>query len=216
MDPKQVKRLFINFVDDKFDLYGLPVELISVRYVKDSKKYYFYFGISNPNDISYYQGSFEWEIEEILKEFKKYVDIQTEFIVDFVDDQGGLYFNKEKTKEIEVAFKKVDTLKFTLSSIFKEPDRYMIKIKSVGYKKEYDHENIVLSNVIKPISATKNDEPCDVDDAIFQYYEEFIPQQETYWETETLFVHLDQILGSIPSVKDNDMVLEYNTTLFHE
>ncbi len=213
MEPKQVKQFFIDLFGNKFDIYGLSVELISVRYVKESKIYDFYFEISNPNDISYYQVPFEWEIDEIMKEFKSYVDIQTEFIIDFVDNQGVLYFNEEKTKEIERSFKKVDTIKFHVDQLFSESERYIIKIKSVGFKKEYDHELIRLSNIIKPISATKNGKPHDVGDAIFQYYEEFIPQNERYWESETLFTHLDQVLGSIPSVKDNDIILEYSTDL---
>ena len=100
-----------------------------------------------------------------------------------------------------------------MDQLFSESERYIIKIKSVGFKKEYDHELIRLSNIIKPISATKNGKPHDVGDAIFQYYEEFIPQNERYWESETLFTHLDQVLGSIPSVKDNDIILEYSTDL---
>lgn len=219
MDPTQVKQLFINLFGKKIDVHGLFVELINVetRNSSDKSKIYdFDFKITNPNDVSYYFIPIEWEIAEILEDFKKYVDIKYTFTSVLRTNKKDLYFNKEKTKEIENAFKKVDTIKFTTGTPFIGYKRYEIKIKSVGYKKGYEYEQIWLDNVIKPISATKNGEPCDVDDAIFQYYEEFLPQNATYWETETLYQHLDAVLSSIPSIGNNDILLEYSTELFHK
>ena len=51
MSPTQVKSFFIQFFGENFELYGLLVELLSVRYIKETKKHEFYFEISNPNDI---------------------------------------------------------------------------------------------------------------------------------------------------------------------
>ena len=70
--------------------------------------------------------------------------------------------------------------------------------------------------MIKPISATKNSEPCDIDEVILQYFDEFLPSVETYWESEHLYIHLDQVLSSIPSIADNDIILEYSTSLFNK
>ena len=219
MEPTQVKQLFIDLFGKKIDVHGLFVELINVE-TRDSsgksKIYDFDFKITNPNDVSYYFIPIEWEIAEILEDFKKYVDIKYTFTSVSRTNKKDLYFNKEKTKEIENAFKKVDTIKFTTGTPFIGYKRYEIKIKSVGYKKGYEYEQIWLDNVIKPISATKNGEPCDVDDAIFEYYEEFLPQNATYWESEHLYQHLDVVLSSIPSIGNNDILLEYSTELFHK
>jgi hypothetical protein len=219
VEESQAKQLFIDLFGKEFEIYGLLVKLISVYYgeVKNSNKtYYFIFEITNPNDVSYYSLPFKWEIDEMLTDFSKYVDVKTRPEVYFDTNQGDLYFNLEKTKEIERSFKKVGTIKFTTGTPFIGYNRYELKIKSVGYKKGYNYENIWLENIAKPISATKNGEPCDLDEAILQYYEEFLPQQETYWESENLYQHLDQVLSTIPSIGNNDILLEYSTTLFRK
>ena len=219
MEPTQIKKLFIDFFGEKIEIYGLFVELIGVESIDwegKSKIYDFDFEITNPNDISYYTVPIEWEIQELIDEFTNYVDVRVSTTFFSQTGKRDLYFNKEKTKEIETAFKKVDTIKFTTGTPFIGYKRYEIKIKSFGYKKGYEHEQIWLDNVIKPISATKNGEPCDIDEAILQYYEEFLPSKETYWESEHLYQHLDQVLSSIPSIGNNDILLEYSTELFHK
>jgi hypothetical protein len=219
VEESQAKQLFIDLFGKEFKIYGLLVKLVNVHYgeVKNSNKtYYFIFEITNPNDVSYYSLPFEWEIDEMLTDFSKYVDVKTKSEVYFDTNQGDLYFNLEKTKEIERSFKKVDTIKFTTGTPFIGYKRYELKIKSVGYKKGYNYENIWLENIIKPISATKNGEPCEIDEVILQYYEEFLPQKETYWESENLYQHLDQVLSTIPSIGNNDILLEYSTTLLRK
>lgn len=219
MEESQAKQLFIDLFGKEFEIYGLLVKLISVHYgeVKNSNKtYYFSFEITNPNDVSYYSLPFKWEIDEMLTDFSKYVDVKTKSEIYFDTNQGDLYFNLEKTKEIESSFKKVDTIKFTTGTPFIGYKRYELKIKSVGYKKGYNYENIWLENIAKPISATKNNEPCDIDEVILQYREEFLPSNETYWESENLYQDLDQVLSSIPSIGNNDILLEYSTSLFRK
>ena len=219
MEESQAKQLFIDLLGKEFKIYGLLVKLVNVHYgeVKNSNKtYYFIFEITNPNDVSYYSLPFEWEIDEMLTDFSKYVDVKTKSEIYFDTNQGDLYFNQEKTKEIERSFKKVDTIKFTTGTPFIGYKRYELKIKSVGYKKGFTHEQIWLENIIKPISATKNGDPCDLDEAIIQYYEEFLPSKETYWESEHLYQDLDLVLSTIPSIGNNDILLEYSTTLLRK
>ena len=219
MEESQAKQLFIDLFGKEFKIYGLLVKLVNVHYgeVKNSNKtYYFIFEITNPNDVSYYSLPFKWEIDEMLTDFSKYVDVKTRPEVYFDTNQGDLYFNLEKTKEIERSFKKVGTIKFTTGTPFIGYKRYELKIESVGYKKGYEHEQIWLENVIKPISATKNGDPCDIDEVIIQYYDEFLPAVETYWESEHIYQHLDQVLSSIPSIGSNDILLEYSTSLFRK
>ena len=216
MEPTQVKQLFIDFFGEKIEIYGLFVELIGVEsrdWEGKSKIYDFDFEITNPNDISYYTVPIEWEIQELIDEFTNYVDVRVSTTFFSQTGKRDLYFNKEKTKEIETAFKKVDAIKFTTGTYLSDYKRYEIKIKSFGYKKGYEHEQIWLENIVKPISATKNGDPCDLGEAILQYYEEFLPQKETYWESEHLYQHLDTVLSSIPSIGNNDILLAYSTTL---
>ena len=219
MEPTQVKQLFIDFFGEKIEIYGLFVELIGVEsrdWEGKSKIYDFDFEITNPNDISYYTVPIEWEIQELIDEFTNYVDVRVSTTFFSQTGKRVLYFNKEKTKEIETAFKKVDAIKFTTGTYLSDYKRYEIKIKSFGYKKGYEHEQIWLENIAKPISATKNGDPCDLGEAILQYYEDFLPQQETYWESEHLYQHLDQVLSSIPSIGNNDILLAYSTSLFRK
>jgi len=216
MEPTQVKQLFISLFGKKIEIYGLLVELIDVSKSFSDNMYDFDFEITNPNDVSYYVVPIDWEIQELIDQFTKYVDVRVSYRTFLQTGKGEMYFNKEKTKEIENAFKKVDTIKFTTGGRSIGYNRYELKIKSVGYKKGYEHEQIWLDNIVKPISATKNGEPCDIDEVILQYYEEYLPQQETYWESEYLYQHLDSVLSSIPSIGNNDILLEYSTELFYK
>lgn len=220
MEPSQAKQLFIDLFGKEIEIHGLLVKLIDVsKSFSDTFMnvwYDFDFEITNPNDVSYYVVPIDWEIKELIDEFTKYVDVRVNSALFLTTDQGNLYFNQEKTKEIENAFKKVDTIKFTTGGRSIGYNRYELKIKSVGYKKGYEHEQIWLDNIVKPISATKNGEPRDIDEVILQYYEEYLPQQETYWESEYLYQHLDSVLSSIPSIGNNDILLEYSTELFYK
>jgi hypothetical protein len=216
MEPTQVKQLFIDLFGKKIEIYGLSVALSNVEFIETLNIYEFNFNIINPYDVSYYITPVEWEIKELIEEFINYVDVRINSNIFLNTNQGDLYFNKEKTEEIKNAFKKVDTIKFTVGTYLSDYKRYEVKIKSVGYKKGYEHEQIWLENIVTPISATKNGEPCDIDEVILQYHEEFLPSKETYWETETLYIHLDQVLSSIPSIGNNDILLEYSTSLFRK
>jgi hypothetical protein len=219
MEPTQVKQLFTNFFGREIEIYGLYVKLFQVEMMdldKSPNIYEFNFEITNPNDVSYYIGPIDWEIQELIDQFTKYVDVRVSYRTFLQTGKGEMYFNKEKTKEIKNAFKKVDTIKFTTGDFSIGYNRYKLKIESVGYKKGYEHEQIWLDNIVKPISGTKNGKPCDIDEVILHYFEEYLPQQETYWESEYLYQHLDQVLSSIPSIGNNDILLEYSTELFHK
>ena len=216
MEPTQVKQLFINLFGKKLDIYGLYVALSNVEFIETSNVYEFDFNIINPYDVSYYIIPVEWEIQNFIDEFTNYVDVKINFNVFLNTKQGELYFNKEKIKEIENAFKKVDTIKFTTGTPFVGYKRYELKIKSVGLKKYFFDNQIQLDNIVKVLSATKNGEIIDVDDAINEYFESFLPNEDTYWESENLYLHLDEILSSIPSLKDSEIVFEYQTTLFYK
>ena len=70
-----------------------------------------------------------------------------------------------------------------------------------------------LAGAIEYIGGADNLIKILYDGDIIQYYEEFLPQNETYWESEHIYQHLDQVLSSIPSIGNNDILLSYSTTL---
>lgn len=216
MEPTQVKQLFINLFGKKLDIYGLSVALSNVEFIETSNIYEFDFNIINPYDVSYYITPVEWGIQELIDEFINYVDVRINSNIFLNTKQGELYFNQEKIKEIEDSFKKIDTIKFTTGTPFVGYKRYELKIKSVGVKKYFSDNQIQLDNIVKVLSATKNGETIDVDDAVTEYFEAFLPNEDTYWESENLYLHLDLVLSSIPSLKDAEIVFEYQTTLFYK
>jgi hypothetical protein len=215
MDPKYIKNLFIDFFGEEIKIYGLFAHLTDVSYVGRTEVCLFQFELHNPNDISYYSTPFKWEIDEMLNEFKKYVDIKFKFNLTFVDNNESLYFNKQKKQEIEDSFKSVKSINFTTGTPFIGYRRYSMDIRSIGFKKYHDDNEIYLQNIIKVVSTTKNGDFCSIDEVTKEYYEEFLPQQETYWESEQIYNHLDTVLSSIPSLTDNEIVFEYGTKLFN-
>ena len=216
MEPTQVKQFFINLFGKKLDIYGLSVALSNVEFIETSNIYEFDFNIINPYDVSYYITPVEWGVQELIDEFINYVDVRINSNIFLNTKQGELYFNQEKIKEIEDSFKKIDTIKFTTGTPFVGYKRYELKIKSVGVKKYFSDNQIQLDNIVKVLSATKNGETIDVDDAVTEYFEAFLPNEDTYWESENLYLHLDLVLSSIPSLKDAEIVFEYQTTLFYK
>ncbi len=129
MEPTRVKQLFIDLFGKNIEIYGLFVELIGVKsrdWGGGAKIYDFDFEITNPNDVSYYTVPIEWEIQELIDEFTNYVDVRVSTTFFSQTGKRNLYFNKEKTKEIETAFKKVDTIKFTTGTPFIGYKRYEI------------------------------------------------------------------------------------------
>ena len=64
--------------------------------------------------------------------------------------------------------------------------------------------------------STKNGKSCDKNEVIQQYYDEFLPNEGSYWESEEIYTNLDPILSSIPSIGGHDVLLEYNTVLFRK
>jgi hypothetical protein len=215
MDPKYIKNLFIDFFGEEIKIYGLFVHLADVSYVGKTEVCLFQFELHNPNDISYYSTPFKWEIDEMLMEFKKYVDIKFKFNLTFVDNYESLYFNKQKKQEIESSFKSVNSIEFSNGGPLDGYTRYSMDIRSIGFKKYHDDNEIYLQNIIKVVSATKNGDPCSIEEATKEYYDVFLPKEETYWESEHLFYLLDEVLSSIPALSDNEIVFEYGTKLFN-
>jgi hypothetical protein len=91
-----------------------------------------------------------------------------------------------------------------------------MKIQSIRYETQLAHAEIRLNNIAKVVESTKNGESCDKNEVTQQYYDEFLPNEESYWESEEIYTNLDLILSSIPSIGGHDVLLEYNTVLFRK
>jgi hypothetical protein len=102
-----------------------------------------------------------------------------------LDKTPKLYFNNEVKNKIQKVFDSVKEIKFTTGTPFVGYKRWVINIESVGFKTEYfDADSFYIKNTVTPISATKNGENVDVNEAINEYIDELLPRLEIYHETE--------------------------------
>ena len=82
-------------------------------------------------------------------------------------------------------------------------NRYEIHIESLGFKPTtFDDESFYIVNNVKALKATKNGEKIDTEEAILVYQEDFLPEEDTYWETENLYIEIDSILNRYPLLND--------------
>jgi len=114
---------------------------------------------------------------------------------------------------IEV-FDSVREIKFTTGTPFVGYRRYVINIESVGLKTaNFDEDSYYINNTVVPLSATKNGENIDVNDAINEYIDEFLPHKETYYESEEYYHRVDQVISQYPLL-NADYVATYYETKF--
>ena len=88
----------------------------------------------------------------------------------------------------------------------------MIEISSIGFNnKHFDLESFYLENKVVSISATKNGKNVDVNEAIYQYKDEFLPKVETYYESEEYYNKIDEIITKHPLLNADYIVTYYDT-----
>lgn len=218
MNQEKILKLFKRFAGDEIDLHGLkciPVrvgeEIISNRH---NKPYYpVEFKIENPNDVSYFHSIVDDELLDIVMEFEEYVGLKLTTKI-LWNDTPKFYLNNETKNKIQKVFDSVREIKFTTGTPFVGYRRYVINIESVGFKTEYfDTDSFYIKNTVVPISATKNGENVDVNDAINEYIDEFLPQAEIYHETEKYYQDIDQVISQYPLL-NADYVATYYETKF--
>jgi hypothetical protein len=215
MDQEKILKLFKRFAGNVIDLHGLKCipfivgEKIADKY---SKPYYpIGFKIENPNDVSYYWTIVDDELLQILMEFEDYVGIKLHIQI-LWDEQPKLYFNSEVKNKIQKVFDSVRELKFTTGTPFIGYKRWIIQIESIGLKtRHYDPESFYIDNTVVPISATKNGENVDVNEAINTYIDEFLPRSEPYYETEEYYEDVDQVIAPYPLLNANYVATYYDT-----
>lgn len=216
IDQEKILKLFKRFAGDEIDLHGLkciPVrvgeEIISKRHVKPY--YPIEFKIENPNDVSYFISIVEEELLDIVMEFEEYINLKLTTKV-LWGEQPEFYLNYKTKDQIQKVFDSVREIKFTTGTPFIGYKKYVINIESVGLKtKHFDDDSYYIDNTVIPLSATLNGENVDVNEAINEYIDDFLPHQETYYETEGYYKGVDQVINQYPLLNDNYVASYYDT-----
>jgi hypothetical protein len=203
MDTEKILELFKKYAGDKINLYGLIVTPVLVETsFKTKGQYNIFFNFENPNNVSYYTIIVENELSEDVESFESIINekINTYLLPSI---KRGLYFNNELKEKIQNVFDSVKIIKFVTGTPFIGYERYEIHVESVGFKTyAYDDESLYIENNVKALKATKNGEEINIQEAIFEYVDEFLPNVETYWETENLYNPIDYILNDYPLLTD--------------
>jgi hypothetical protein len=216
MEQDKILKLFEKFVGGVIDLHGLKCIPVSVGEFgtphSSIKEFYpIQFKLKNPNDVPYYSPIVVEELFEIVEEFSEYVNLNLESEV-LLDGDPKLYFNNEVKNEIQKVFNSVRQIDFTTGSPFIGYKKWVINVESVGFKTEsFDDDSFYIKNNVVPLSATKNGENVDVNEAINEYIDEFLPRSETYHETEYFYQDIDQIISRYPLLNENYVATYYDT-----
>ena len=216
MNQEKILRLFKKFAGDEINLHGLKCIPVGVGELgtphKSIKEFYpIQFKLENPNDVPYYSPIVGEELFEIVEGFSEYVNLNLESEI-LLEGNSKLYLNSEVQNEIQKVFDSVREIKFTTGTPFVGYRRYVINIESVGLKtKHFDEDSYYIDNTVVPLSATKNGENIDVNDAINEYIDEFLPHQETYYETEEYYHKVDQVINRYPLLNENYVATYYDT-----
>jgi len=216
INQEKILKLFKRFAGDTIDLYGLkciPVrvgeEIISKRH---NKPYYpIEFKIENTNDVSYFYPIVEDDLLDIVMEFEEYIGLKLTTKL-LWDEQPEFYLNDKTRNQIQKVFDSVREIKFTTGTPFIGYKKWEIQIESVGLKtKHFDQDSYYIDNTVVPLSATKNGENVDVNEAINEYIDEFLPHVETYYESEEYYRGVDQVITQYPLLNADYVATYYDT-----
>ena len=203
IDNEKILKLFKQFAGDPFDIKGLVVTPVKVGpSFKRKDRTNMYFKVQNPNNVSYFSPIVENYIYDETGDFGKFVnkEIEVFFVPSFKE---GIYLSEELKSRIQKVFDSVKVIEFTLGTPFIGYKRYKLFIKSVGVTTGYwDNDAFYIMNNVKIKKAEKNGEPCDITEVMDEYTEVFLPDQDSYWETENLYSKIDIILNDYPLLTD--------------
>jgi hypothetical protein len=208
ISEEKILNLFKKFAGETINLFGLVCVPFVVKF---KESYQIVFTIQNPNDISYYYAIVEEELLEIVDEFGEYLNTKFKLNVMW-GYTPEFYLNDEVRDKIQDVFNSVREIKFTTGTPFIGYKRWVINIKSVGFKTEsFDADSFYIKNNVVPISATKNGENVDVNEAINEYIDEFLPRAEIYHETERYYIDIDQVITQYPLLGADYVATYYDT-----
>lgn len=218
MKEEKILKLFKNFVGEEVNIFGLQCIPVGVgEYGSDGSWdpnpfHPIHFKIKNPNNVSYFYAIVYEELLELLEEFTQYINIRLRPNIIWEDAQPKFYLNDETRNKIQKVFDSVRKIEFTTGNLDVGYKRYVIEISSIGFNnKHFDLESFYIKNKVVSISATKNGENVDVNEAIYQYKDEFLPKVETYYESEEYYKKIDEIITKHPLLNADYIVTYYDT-----
>ena len=203
MDNEKILKLFKQFAGDPLDIKGLVVTPVKVEpSVRRNGRTNMYFKVQNPNDVSYFSPIVGSYIYDETEEFGDFVNekIDVYFVPSF---QTGIYLNEELKSKIQKVFDSVKEIKFVTGTPFIGYKRYKLFIESVGVSTAYwDEESFYIMNNVKVVRAEKDGEWWDPKVVVSEYLNDFLPEVESYWETENLYSQIDHIINDYPLFVD--------------
>ena len=203
IDNEKILKLFKQFAGDPLGIKGLVVTPVKVEpSVRRIRRTNMYFEVQNPNDVSYFSPIVENYIYDETEDFGDFVNekIDVFFVPSF---KQGIYLNEELKSRIQKVFDSVKVIEFTLGTPFIGYERYKLFIESVGVSTSYwDNESFGLYNNAKVVRAEKDGDWWDPKVVVSEYLNDFLPDKESYWETENLYPQIDNILNNYPLFKD--------------
>jgi len=211
-----ILKLFKQFAGNVINLHGLKCVPIGIGEKIVSKRhanpyYPIEFKIENPNDVPYFYAIVEEELLDIAMGFEEYVNLKLTTKI-LWGEQPKFYLNEKTKNEIQKVFNSVREIKFTTGTPFIGYKRWEIQIESIGLKNiNFDDDAYYINNVATPISATLNGENVDVNEAINEYIDEFLPSKETYYETDKYYLSVDGIITKYPLLNVDYVATYYDT-----
>lgn len=203
MDNEKILKLFKQFAGDPLNIHGLMVTPVKVEpWNRSSQGVNMYFRVTNPNDVSYYSPIVENYIYEETEDFSEFINnrIGVHFVPSF---KQGVYLNDELKSKIQKVFDSVKVIEFTTGTPFIGYERYKLFVKSVGVSTAYwDNDSFYIMNNVKVVRAEKDGEWWDPKVVVSEYLDVFLPEMESYWETENLYFRIDNILNDYPLFVD--------------
>jgi hypothetical protein len=214
MTETTVLNLFKEFTNGTVDLFGLkciPVVINSIHESGEST-YQIGFEIENPSNISYFGPIVHEELLELVNSFGEYINIKVAPIILWGHFRTKFHLNGEIRNKIQKVFDSVKEIKFTTGTPFIGYKYWVIQVKSIGIgPSSWDDDAYYIQNKVKGLSATKNDESVSVDDAIDEYFNVFLYEKETYYESEHLYSKLDSIITKYPLLNADYIATYYDT-----
>jgi hypothetical protein len=214
MTEATVLKLFKEFTNGAVDLFGLkctPIVINSIHEPEEST-YHIGFEIENPSNVSYFGPIVHEELLDLVNSFGEYINIKVVPIILWGQHRTKFHLNGEIRNKIQKVFDSVKEIKFTTGTPFVGYRRWVIQVESIGIgPSSWDDDAYYIQNKVKGLSATKNDESVSVDDAIDEYFNVFLYEKETYYESEHLYSELDSIITKYPLLNANYIATYYDT-----
>jgi hypothetical protein len=214
MTETTVLNLFKEFTNGAVDLFGLkctPIVINSIHEPEEST-YHIGFEIENPSNVSYFGPIVHEELLDLVNSFGEYINIKVVPIILWGQHRTKFHLNGEIRNKIQKVFDSVKEIKFTTGTPFVGYRRWVIQVESIGIgPSSWDDDAYYIQNKVKGLSATKNDESVSVDDAIDEYFNVFLYEKETYYETEHLYSELDSIITKYPLLNADYIATYYDT-----